>query len=116
MTNKVAMQPCSGQEWGAPPGTTCTAETQPVSDAAAAYRGQAPNPQDAIVRRVLAGMSKPVHLLDITFMSQLRKDGHTTKYSGGSGPGTDCTHWCVAGVPDSWNTLFYYSVLTAGNS
>ena len=115
MTNKVAMQPCSGQEWGAPPGNTCTAETQPMSDAAA-YHGLAPNPQDTIVRRVLAGMSKPVHLLDIAFMSQLRKDGHTTKYSGGSGPGTDCTHWCVAGVPDSWNTLFYYSVLTAGNS
>jgi hypothetical protein len=87
-----------------------------VSGAAAYYRGQ-PNLQDAIVRRVLAGMSKPVQLLDITFMSQLRKDGHTTKYSGGSGsPGTDCTHWCVAGVPDTWNTLLYYSVLTAGNS
>lgn len=110
------MQPCSGQEWGAPPGKTCTGETQPVGGAAAYYRGQPPNPQDAIVRRVLAGMSKPVHLLDITFMSQQRKDGHTTKYNGDSGLGGDCTHWCVAGVPDTWNTLFYYSVLTAGNS
>ncbi|PAN31030.1 hypothetical protein PAHAL_5G389800 [Panicum hallii] len=120
-TTKVFFQGYSpshlnGQEWGAPPGKTCSGETQPVSGAAAYYRGQ-PNLQDAIVRRVLAGMSKPVQLLDITFMSQLRKDGHTTKYSGGSGsPGTDCTHWCVAGVPDTWNTLLYYSVLTAGNS
>lgn len=80
---------------------------------AAAYRSQ-PNPQDAIVRRVLAGMAKPVHLLDITFMSQLRKDGHTTKYNGDI-QGGDCTHWCVAGVPDTWNTVFY-SVLAAGNS
>ncbi|RCV23623.1 hypothetical protein SETIT_5G021900v2 [Setaria italica] len=102
----------NGQEWGAPWGKTCVGETMPVNNTAA-YHGQ-PNPQDAIVRRVLAGMTKPVHLLDITFMSQLRKDGHTTKYNGDI-QGGDCTHWCVAGVPDTWNTVFY-SVLAAGNS
>ncbi|CAO2192587.1 unnamed protein product [Urochloa humidicola] len=102
----------NGQEWGAPWGKTCVGETQPLSNAAA-YHGGQPNPQDAILRSVLAGMKKPVHLLDITFMSQLRKDGHTAKYNGDS-LATDCTHWCVAGVPDTWNTLFY-SVLAAGN-
>nr|CAB3477047.1 unnamed protein product [Digitaria exilis] len=100
------------KDWGAPKGKTCAGETLPLSNAAA-YHGQ-PNPQDTIVRRVLAGMSKPVHLLDITFMTQLRKDGHTTKYSGDTGNG-DCTHWCVPGVPDAWNTVFYW-VLASGNS
>nr|CAB3473005.1 unnamed protein product [Digitaria exilis] len=116
-TTKVFFQGYSathgnGQDWGAPRGKTCFGETLPMSNAAA-YHGQ-PNPQDPIVRRILAGMSKPVHLLDITFMTQLRKDGHTTKYSGDTGNG-DCTHWCAPGVPDAWNTVFYW-VLSSGNS
>ncbi|TVU21172.1 hypothetical protein EJB05_30796, partial [Eragrostis curvula] len=79
-------------------------ETQPLNNTSA-YHGQV-NPQDAVLRRVLAGMAKPVYLLDITYMSQLRKDGHTTKYNGNS-DGADCTHWCVAGVPDTWNIVLY---------
>ncbi|KAL6626271.1 hypothetical protein ACP70R_029997 [Stipagrostis hirtigluma subsp. patula] len=97
-----------GEEWGAPRGKTCVGETQPLNNTAA-YHGE-PNPQDAVVRRVLAGMAKPVHLLDITFMSQLRKDGHTTRYNGDS-HGTDCTHWCVAGVPDTWNVFLYAALV-----
>ena len=58
---------------------------------AAAYHGQH-NPQDTIVRSVLAGMAKPVLLLDITSMSQLRKAGHTTRNTGDSSS-RDCTHW-----------------------
>ncbi|KAK3164246.1 hypothetical protein QOZ80_1AG0014720 [Eleusine coracana subsp. coracana] len=92
-----------GQEWGTP-GKTCMGETRPLNNTAA-YHGQL-NPQDSIVRRILAGMAKPVYLLDITFMSQLRKDGHTTKYNGNSN-GADCTHWCVAGLPDTWNIVLY---------
>lgn len=108
-TNMVTLQ------WpglGGTAGKTCAGETLPVSNAAA-YHSQ-PNPQDPILRRILAGMSKPVQLLDITFMTQLRKDGHTTKYSGDTQNG-DCTHWCVPGVPDGWNTVFYW-VLASGNS
>ncbi|KAL6850354.1 hypothetical protein ACP4OV_020981 [Aristida adscensionis] len=99
-----------GEEWGAPVGRTCAGETQPLNGtAAAAYRGE-PNPQDAAARRVLAGMAKPVYLLDITAMSGLRKDGHTTRYNGDS-RGADCTHWCVAGVPDTWNVVLYAALV-----
>lgn len=101
-----------GRQWGAAAGKTCIGETQPLNNAAA-YHGQ-PNPQDTIVRSVLAGMAKPVLLLDITSMSQLRKDGHTTRYNGDS-LGRDCTHWCVAGVPDTWNTVLY-AALAGGDS
>jgi hypothetical protein len=31
-----------------------------------------------ILRSVLAGMAKPVYLLDFTYLSQLRKDAHPT--------------------------------------
>uniref|UniRef100_A0A0D9Y572 Uncharacterized protein n=1 Tax=Oryza glumipatula TaxID=40148 RepID=A0A0D9Y572_9ORYZ len=77
--------------------------TRPVNGTA--YPG-GPIPQQAVLRSALAGMAKPVYLLDFTYLSQLRKDAHPTKYNGGIF-GDDCTHWCVAGLPDTWNVLFY---------
>ncbi|MBH0063554.1 hypothetical protein I6E85_20795, partial [Pseudoalteromonas sp. NZS71] len=59
-----------------------------------------------VVNKVLARIKKPVYLLDITFLSQMRKDAHPSRYSGGHG-GTDCSHWCLPGLPDTWNDLLY---------
>uniref|UniRef100_A0A804NG18 Trichome birefringence-like N-terminal domain-containing protein n=1 Tax=Zea mays TaxID=4577 RepID=A0A804NG18_MAIZE len=28
-------------------------------------------------------------------------------------PGNDCSHWCLAGVPDTWNQILYASLLLA---
>lgn len=67
-------------------------------------------PAQSAVRSAIAGMSKPVFLLDITLLSQLRRDGHPSGYSGGH-PGNDCSHWCLAGVPDAWNQILYASLL-----
>lgn len=61
-----------------------------------------------IVKQVLKNMTKPVNLLDITKLSQLRKDGHPSIYNGLHG--LDCTHWCIAGVPDTWNNILYASL------
>uniref|UniRef100_A0ACD5VLK9 Uncharacterized protein n=1 Tax=Avena sativa TaxID=4498 RepID=A0ACD5VLK9_AVESA len=108
-TTKVFFQGISpshykGQEWGASAKKTCMGETEPLNSTGP-YPG-GPIPQQAIIRTVLAGMAKPVYLLDFTFLSQLRKDAHPTKYDGGIF-GQDCTHWCIAGLPDTWNILFY---------
>uniref|UniRef100_A0A0E0BZ14 Uncharacterized protein n=1 Tax=Oryza meridionalis TaxID=40149 RepID=A0A0E0BZ14_9ORYZ len=92
-----------GQDWGDTASATCMGQTRPVNGTA--YPG-GPIPQQAVLRSVLAGMAKPVYLLDFTYLSQLRKDAHPTKYNGGIF-GDDCTHWCVAGLPDTWNVLFY---------
>ncbi|KAG8053044.1 hypothetical protein GUJ93_ZPchr0001g30767 [Zizania palustris] len=94
-----------GLDWGVSARKSCMGETQPVNQTAAGYPG-GPIPQQAILRSVLAGMQKPVYLLDFTYLSQLRKDAHPTKYNGGIF-GEDCTHWCIAGLPDTWNVLFY---------
>ncbi|KAB8080510.1 hypothetical protein EE612_001061 [Oryza sativa] len=92
-----------GQDWGDTASATCMGQTRPVNGTA--YPG-GPIPQQAVLRSALAGMAKPVYLLDFTYLSQLRKDAHPTKYNGGIF-GDDCTHWCVAGLPDTWNVLFY---------
>ncbi|KAG6703653.1 hypothetical protein I3842_07G095400 [Carya illinoinensis] len=52
-------------------------------------------------------------LLNVTDMTRRRKDGHASVYYLGpdTGPASlhhqDCSHWCLPGVPDSWNVLLY---------
>ncbi|PIA27619.1 hypothetical protein AQUCO_07600055v1 [Aquilegia coerulea] len=49
-----------------------------------------------------------VKLLDITALSQLRDEGHISRYSIKATPGVqDCLHWCLPGVPDTWNELLF---------
>uniref|UniRef100_J3L2E4 Uncharacterized protein n=2 Tax=Oryza brachyantha TaxID=4533 RepID=J3L2E4_ORYBR len=96
----------NGADWGEG-SRSCAQQTQPV--AGSTYPA-GPLPAQSAVRSALAGMSKPVFLLDITLLSQLRRDGHPAGYSGGH-PGNDCSHWCLAGVPDAWNQILYASLL-----
>lgn len=52
-------------------------------------------------------------LLNITLMTSSRKDGHSSFYYQNTSRGTmsvhrqDCSHWCLPGVPDSWNELLF---------
>ncbi|KAG6657304.1 hypothetical protein I3843_04G075000 [Carya illinoinensis] len=47
-----------------------------------------------------------VKILDITAISQLRDEGHMSHYSiRGTPGGNDCLHWCLPGIPDTWNEL-----------
>nr|GMC76168.1 protein trichome birefringence-like 14 [Ipomoea batatas]GMC77583.1 protein trichome birefringence-like 14 [Ipomoea batatas] len=49
-----------------------------------------------------------VKLLDITAMSQLRDEGHISRYSIKATPGMqDCLHWCMPGIPDTWNEMLF---------
>lgn len=111
-TTKVFFQGISpthyeGKDWGEPNAKNCYKQSQPVSGST--YPGGSP-PEQAIVSNVLGTTSKPVGLLDITLLSQLRKDGHPSMYSGDHA-GMDCSHWCLAGVPDTWNQILYAYLL-----
>uniref|UniRef100_A0A803LVZ0 Trichome birefringence-like C-terminal domain-containing protein n=1 Tax=Chenopodium quinoa TaxID=63459 RepID=A0A803LVZ0_CHEQI len=94
----------NGSEWGEPRAKFCRKETRPVLGSV--YPGGS-HPGEVIVRKVLSRMKKPVHLLDITLLTQLRKDGHPAIYAGGGPKLLDCSHWCLPGVPDTWNQLLY---------
>ncbi|XP_043699676.1 protein trichome birefringence-like 38 [Telopea speciosissima] len=94
-----------GRDWSQP-GQTCNGKTQPVSGSR--YPG-GPLPAGAVVKRVLSKMSKHVELQDVMTLSQLRIDGHPSIYGINGAKGVDCTHWCLAGVPDTWNQLLYAS-------
>lgn len=92
-----------GQDWGGSSSKNCYKETEPVSGSTYPAGSL---PEQATVKSVLSNISKPVYLLDITLLSQLRKDAHPSAYSG-EHAGIDCSHWCVAGLPDTWNTILY---------
>ncbi|KAG6726673.1 hypothetical protein I3842_02G092200 [Carya illinoinensis] len=56
-------------------------------------------------------------VLNVTHMTARRKDGHSSLYYLGSdiGPAPvhrqDCSHWCLPGVPDTWNELLHALLL-----
>lgn len=70
--------------------------------------------QMLVLQGVLRRMRFPVYLQDITTMSALRKDGHPSVYGRVMDQAekqhprdfsSDCSHWCLPGVPDIWNEL-----------
>ncbi|KAI9083625.1 hypothetical protein K1719_034567 [Acacia pycnantha] len=82
-------------------GKGCLGKTQPEQGAVPLYPGV------DIVKNTLRNMSMPVHLLDITKLTQLRVDGHPSIFTGRGASYVDCSHWCLAGAPESWNELLY---------
>ncbi|KAH9610223.1 hypothetical protein KSS87_021718, partial [Heliosperma pusillum] len=93
----------NGAEWNEAGVMDCSRETVPISGST--YSGVVP-PALQVVKDVLSTIkSTTVYLLDITTLSQLRKDAHPGSYNGIGG--MDCTHWCIAGLPDTWNQLLY---------
>ncbi|KAK3133838.1 hypothetical protein QOZ80_6AG0541710 [Eleusine coracana subsp. coracana] len=87
-------------------GGSCLKQTRPLQDATEAVL-----PEQAVVRGVIDAMTSPVSLLDITALSQLRIDAHPSVYAGRGRDGCDCTHWCIAGLPDAWNQIMYAMLL-----
>ncbi|KAE8037556.1 hypothetical protein FH972_010137 [Carpinus fangiana] len=69
----------NGADWGEPEVTKCSKETEPISGST--FPGGLPQAA-LVVKDVLSRIRKPVHLLDITNLSQLRKDAHPSSYNG----------------------------------
>ncbi|XP_047953511.1 protein trichome birefringence-like 41, partial [Salvia hispanica] len=105
-TSKVFFQGISpshynGTEWNEPSAKSCIGQKEPV--AGPTYPVGLP-PALGVLKKVLGAMRKPVTLLDVTGLSLMRKDGHPSIYGL---PSMDCSHWCLPGVPDTWNQILY---------
>ncbi|KAL6905972.1 hypothetical protein ACP4OV_003573 [Aristida adscensionis] len=115
----------SPDRWGNPNGIKCVKETLPYMNYSAPldlyHDMRLPN----LVAKVAASMKRvPVTLIDITRMSDYRKDAHTSLYSIRQGKlltpkqkaqpekYADCIHWCLPGVPDVWNQILYTRILS----
>ncbi|CAK9152587.1 unnamed protein product [Ilex paraguariensis] len=95
-----------GKDWNSS-SKNCKGEEQPLPGST--YPAGMP-PAATVVTKVLNGMKKPAYLLDITTLSQLRIDAHPSTYSGEQS-GVDCSHWCLPGLPDTWNQLLYAALI-----
>ncbi|GMN48774.1 hypothetical protein TIFTF001_017936 [Ficus carica] len=101
-----------GGDWNT--GGGCHMETLPDLDPLSISS----EPHFDTVLKVLAELSNEsqvmkLNMLNITDMTSRRKDGHPSIYYLGpkNGPASlrhqDCSHWCLPGVPDTWNELLY---------
>lgn len=96
-----------GRDWNEP-SQSCARETQPFFG----LRYPAGTPMaSVVVNKVFSRIRIPVYLLDVTTLSQYRKDGHPSYY-GGYHSGLDCSHWCLPGLPDTWNQLLYAALIS----
>ncbi|KAL3637005.1 hypothetical protein CASFOL_019304 [Castilleja foliolosa] len=102
-----------GGDWDS--GGSCNGETEPVKSGPIidSY------PQKmTIVDDVFKETKVPAVLLNVTRLTNFRKDGHPSVYgknvTGGKKVSTrrqDCSHWCLPGVPDAWNELIYATMV-----
>ncbi|GFY91257.1 similar to TRICHOME BIREFRINGENCE-LIKE 7 [Actinidia rufa] len=78
----------------------CNVTHQPLLEAGEREQSQF---SDAIME-VVKNMTVPVTVLHITAMSAVRTDAHVGTWSDNPLL-SDCSHWCLPGVPDAWNEV-----------
>lgn len=107
-------------DWGGVGGENCYGETEQIFRDG--YQGKGSDPRMMqVVENVLDDLKKRgvnVQMLNITQLSEYRKEAHPSIYRKQWEPLTedqisnpksyaDCHHWCLPGVPDVWNELLY---------
>ncbi|KAL1372426.1 protein trichome birefringence-like 4 [Arachis hypogaea] len=104
-----------GGQWNS--GGKCDGEKEPITNER--YLGEYPWTM-RILESVISEMKTPVFYLNITKMTDYRKDGHPSVNNNNKGrlrtTVQDCSHWCLPGIPDSWNELLYATLLIAHNN
>ncbi|KAL1554581.1 protein trichome birefringence-like [Salvia divinorum] len=109
----------SGGQWNS--GGACDNETEPIKNEA--YLTPYPDKM-SVLERVFGGMKTSVGYMNVTKLTDYRKDGHPSIYrklqyteEERRSPLTfqDCSHWCLPGVPDAWNEILYAELLVRLN-
>lgn len=108
-----------GGPWNS--GGQCHNETEPIYNTH--YLKKYPSKMRALDYILRDKMKTPVIYMNISRLTDFRKDGHpsiyrtvykTEKERREAVSHQDCSHWCLPGVPDTWNQLLYVSLLKAG--
>ncbi|OMP05290.1 hypothetical protein COLO4_08944 [Corchorus olitorius] len=64
-----------------------------------------------IIIDVVKKMTTPVTVLHVTPMGAFRSDAHVGTWSDNPSV-ADCSHWCLPGVPDTWNEILLSMMLS----
>ncbi|XP_070023522.1 protein trichome birefringence-like 34 isoform X2 [Nicotiana tabacum] len=113
------------EDWGKANGQNCYSETEPISNAE--YWGSESDPEmmrlvEVAIKKLKEKSGLKIDLLNITQLSEYRKEAHSSIYRKHWDPLTkeqlanpstyaDCIHWCLPGVPDVWNHFLYVYLL-----
>ncbi|KAH7441302.1 hypothetical protein KP509_03G032900 [Ceratopteris richardii] len=98
-----------GGEWDS--GGRCDKETAPILE-----ESQLTGYPDKmlVIQDIVQRMKHPVQILNVTHLSEFRKDAHPSMYGesprenlSDKSPHQDCSHWCLPGLPDIWNEVLY---------
>ncbi|KAB1217627.1 Protein ESKIMO 1 [Morella rubra] len=112
------------EDWNNPDGIKCAKETTPVLNTSTPLEVGTDRRLFVIAHNVTQSMKVPVHFINITILSEFRKDAHTSVYTIRQGkmltpeqqadPATyaDCIHWCLPGLPDTWNEFLYTRIIS----
>ena len=74
-------------------------------------RGRDRSPISDTIIKVVKKMTVPVTLLHVTPMGAFRSDAHVGTWN--DNPSVpDCSHWCLPGVPDTWNEILLSFLLS----
>ncbi|XP_058186792.1 protein trichome berefringence-like 7 [Rhododendron vialii] len=87
--------------WSDPTLRYCNVTQQPSLET----RGKEQSRFSDTVMEVVKNRNVPVNVLHITSMSAFRTDAHVGTWSDNASL-SDCSHWCLPGVPDAWNEIF----------
>ncbi|KAI4331621.1 hypothetical protein MLD38_029795 [Melastoma candidum] len=103
-------------DWNRKNGLNCYNETRPVAKVKRVWGG---DKMMEVAANVVRKMRVPVTFINVTGLSELRVDAHTSVYGETRGKlltakqkadplrNADCIHWCLPGVPDTWNRILY---------
>lgn len=115
---------CRPENWNNPDGIKCAKERTPVVNMSSPLDVGTDRRLFAIANNVTESMKVPVYFINITTLSELRKDAHTSVYTIRQGKMltpeqqadptnyADCIHWCLPGLPDTWNEFFYTRIIS----
>ncbi|KAK4489276.1 hypothetical protein RD792_005073 [Penstemon davidsonii] len=111
-------------DWDNPDGIKCALETAPILNTSMPLNVGTDRRLFVVASNVTKSMKFPVHFLNITTLSEYRKDAHTSVHTIRQGkmltpeqqadPNTfaDCIHWCLPGLPDTWNEFLYAHIIS----
>ncbi|XP_010554669.1 PREDICTED: protein ESKIMO 1-like [Tarenaya hassleriana] len=111
-------------DWENPDGIKCALETRPILNMSMPFSVGTDYRLFAVAKNVTHSLKVPVRFLNITRLSEYRKDAHTSVYTIRQGkmltaeqqadPTTyaDCIHWCLPGLPDTWNEFLYAGIIS----
>ena len=106
---------CRDGDWNT--GGHCHEITQPETNVTEAEAEPLNNVFISEVVKQMEYENRNVQFLNITYLTGFRKDGHPSNNREPEADPPDfqdCSHWCLPGVPDTWNELLYARLLSRG--